>query len=209
MWGSLNGIDGVFAFHHYLLAQPTDLPERMINADPDTFFEHFFDTWTTDPETVPRQIRDAYLMAARTPEAIHAMCQDYRASAFVDAAHDAEDREAGRGVQAPTWRFGRIPATWFSPSTRRPSGEAGQPSCALLFCLAVTSSPKHSHPSSPRRSMTWSRTWGEACPHPQSQRVGPPGETYQPAPNDGGSQGGGIRSNGDAAHGVAPQAAAG
>ncbi|MFG2003907.1 alpha/beta fold hydrolase [Spirillospora sp. NPDC048911] len=102
MWASLNGVSGVFAFHLYLLAQPAGLPEQMIKADPDAFFGHFLDTWVTDAETIPGRIRDAYLAATRSPEAIHAICEDYRAGAFIDGDHDAEDREKGRRVQAPT-----------------------------------------------------------------------------------------------------------
>lgn len=73
----LTGPAGVFAFHLYLLAQPSDLPERMIGADPDAFFGHFLDSWT----------------------AIHAICDDYRASAFIDGERDAEDQRAGRRLE--------------------------------------------------------------------------------------------------------------
>lgn len=98
-WAALTGAGGVFAFHLYLLAQPSDLPERMIAADPDTFFGHFLDTWTVEP--LPPEVRAAYLAAARAPSAVHAICQDYRASAFVDASHDADDRAAGRRLVMP------------------------------------------------------------------------------------------------------------
>jgi haloacetate dehalogenase len=36
-----------------------------------------------------------------TPGAIHASCEDYRASAAIDLEHDRADREAGRKVKAP------------------------------------------------------------------------------------------------------------
>ncbi|WP_067813207.1 alpha/beta fold hydrolase [Actinomadura kijaniata] len=115
MWDSLTGTGGVFAFHLYLLAQPNDLPERMIGADPDTFFGHFLDAWTTDAATIDAETREAYLSALRTPEAIHAVCQDYRASAFVDAAHDAADRRAGRLVKAPTLAIWQDPGDMVLP----------------------------------------------------------------------------------------------
>lgn len=102
MWASLHGVGGVFAFHLYLLAQPTGLPETMIGADPDAFFGHFFDAWTEDAATIPGDIREAYLAAARTPESIHAICEDYRASAFIDAEDDTADRESGRRIAVPT-----------------------------------------------------------------------------------------------------------
>jgi haloacetate dehalogenase len=36
-----------------------------------------------------------------TPDAIHAMCEDYRASATIDLVHDRADRDAGRRVASP------------------------------------------------------------------------------------------------------------
>jgi pimeloyl-ACP methyl ester carboxylesterase len=98
-WAALTGPAGVFAFHLYLLAQPTDLPERLIGADPDTFFGHFLDTWPATP--LPAEVRAAYLAAAARPEAIHAVCEDYRAGAFIDGEHDRADREAGRLLSMP------------------------------------------------------------------------------------------------------------
>ncbi|MEU1664760.1 alpha/beta hydrolase [Streptomyces sparsogenes] len=108
-WAALHGAGGVFAFHLYLLAQPSDLPERMITADPDTFFGHFLDTWTVRADAIPDDVRSAYLTAARTPRTVHAICQDYRASAFVDAEHDRTDRDAGRRLTMP------VLAMWQEP----------------------------------------------------------------------------------------------
>jgi haloacetate dehalogenase len=112
MWRSLTGVAGVFAFHLYLLAQPGDLPERLLAADPDAFFGHFFDAWTGDPGAIPPAIRRAYLDACRTPEAIHAICEDYRASAFVDPAHEDADRREGRRLTQP------VLAMWQDPGDR-------------------------------------------------------------------------------------------
>ncbi|WP_245547231.1 alpha/beta hydrolase [Nocardia brevicatena] len=68
MWSTLHGTSGIFAFHLYLLAQPTDLAERMIRADPDLFFGYFLDTWTQVVDAIPADIRSAYLAAARHPD---------------------------------------------------------------------------------------------------------------------------------------------
>jgi pimeloyl-ACP methyl ester carboxylesterase len=102
MWASLHGSGGVFAFHLFLLAQPTDLPERMIAAAPDVFYGHFFDAWTKVPDAIPSEVRAHYVDVLGKPEAVHAICEDYRASAFVDGTHDAADREAGRTLAMPT-----------------------------------------------------------------------------------------------------------
>jgi pimeloyl-ACP methyl ester carboxylesterase len=108
-WAALQGVGGVFAFHLYLLAQPSDLPERVIAADPDTFFGHFLDTWVADDASIPADSRAAYLAAARRPEVVHAICQDYRASAFVDPGLDEQDRDAGRRLTMP------VLAMWQDP----------------------------------------------------------------------------------------------
>lgn len=101
-WAALSGISGIFAFHLFLLAQPSDLPERMIGADPDLFFGHFFDTWLKVSGAIPEDRRRSYLAACARPETIHAICQDYRASAFVDSDHDLEDRRRGTRLAMPT-----------------------------------------------------------------------------------------------------------
>lgn len=102
MWAALNGPGGVFAFHLYLLAQPTDLPERMIVAAPDIFYGHFFDTWTKVADAIPDDVRAHYVDTLGTRAAIHAICDDYRASAFTDGQHDEADREAGTRLEVPT-----------------------------------------------------------------------------------------------------------
>jgi pimeloyl-ACP methyl ester carboxylesterase len=113
LWESLHGAAGVFAFHLYLLAQPGDIAARMIAADPDLFHGHFLDTWAPDPGTIPDDIRAAYLAATRTPSAIRAICDDYRASAFIDPDHDRADRTAGRRITVPSL------AIWQDPGDRQ------------------------------------------------------------------------------------------
>ncbi|MEU8896137.1 alpha/beta hydrolase [Nocardia sp. NPDC048505] len=109
LWAALHGTAGIFAFHLYLLAQPTDLAERLIQAAPDLFFGHFLDGWTKMPDAIPADIRTAYLAAAREPAAIHAVCADYRASAFIDNVHDESDRRSGRRLVMP------VAALWQDP----------------------------------------------------------------------------------------------
>jgi haloacetate dehalogenase len=109
MFAALRGTAGIFAFHLYLLAYPPPLPERLIGAAPEVFFGHFLDAWTKQPAAIPADVRAAYLAAARTPEAIHAVCADYRASAAVDSVHDEQDRRAGTRLRMP------VSALWQDP----------------------------------------------------------------------------------------------
>jgi pimeloyl-ACP methyl ester carboxylesterase len=108
-WAALQGPAGVFAFHLYLLAQPSELPERLIAADPDTFFGHFLEVWTKQPGAIPAEVREQYLAATRRPEAVHAICDDYRASAFIDLLQDQRDQAAGRTLAMP------VLACWQDP----------------------------------------------------------------------------------------------
>lgn len=69
---------------------------------PTPYFGHFLDSWVKQPGAIGADVRDAYLAACRRSDTIHAVCQDYRASAFVDGAHDTADRDAGRRLTMPT-----------------------------------------------------------------------------------------------------------
>jgi haloacetate dehalogenase len=83
------------AWHWFFLAAPHDLPERMIAADPDAFYlrggGHVF-----APDAL-----DDYRRSFRDPDCIHAMCEDYRAGATLDVAHDEADRGTRR-IGCPT-----------------------------------------------------------------------------------------------------------
>jgi haloacetate dehalogenase len=46
---------------------------------------------------------DAYKSALRQPGAVHAMCEDYRASASIDLVHDRIDIERGNKIACPLW----------------------------------------------------------------------------------------------------------
>ncbi|MFI8304471.1 alpha/beta fold hydrolase [Streptomyces sp. NPDC085927] len=99
MWEVLRGVTASVAFHLYLMAQPPGLPERMIAADPDTFFGHFLDIWTTDDRAIPADVRAAYLAACRA--SVPSIVADYRASAGVDLEHDRADLSAGSRLRMP------------------------------------------------------------------------------------------------------------
>jgi haloacetate dehalogenase len=90
-------VDAAFArgaWHWFFLAQPGDLPERLIAADPDAFFLRGATPFA--PEALA-----AYREAWARPEVIHAMCQDYRAGSGVDVADDEADR-GRRTIGCPT-----------------------------------------------------------------------------------------------------------
>jgi haloacetate dehalogenase len=95
-------VDAAFArsaWHWFFLAQPGDLPERMIAADPDAFFLRN-KQGGADGLFAPDALA-AYRAAWTRPEVVHAMCQDYRAGATVDVADDEADR-GKRTIGCPT-----------------------------------------------------------------------------------------------------------
>ena len=83
---------GLGYWHWFFLAQPYDLPERLMGAEPDEFwFRH------TSREPKPRdffakEALEDYLAAFRDPATRHAICEDYRAGATIDCEYDAADR---------------------------------------------------------------------------------------------------------------------
>lgn len=83
-------------WHWFFLAQPYDLPERLIGANPDNYF---FDyrrpnalPGTPKPDYFNPEALDDYLRAIDNPATIHAMCEDYRAAVTYDFKLDEADR---------------------------------------------------------------------------------------------------------------------
>ena len=92
---------GTFSWHWFFMIQPYDFPERLMSAEPDFFTEKklsktkqglsFFD---------PAAIAE-YKRYFRNPATVHAMCEDYRATAGIDFEMDTKDFESGRKNTVP------------------------------------------------------------------------------------------------------------
>jgi haloacetate dehalogenase len=92
---------GLSYFHWFFMTQPADLPERLIGADPEFYWHRHTSREPKDPGFfAPGALAD-YLRCFRNPATIHAICEDYRAAASIDMAHDEADRAAGRRIAAP------------------------------------------------------------------------------------------------------------
>jgi haloacetate dehalogenase len=106
---------GLGYWHWFFLAQPFDLPERMIGANPDNYYQ--LDQKPFAPEALAE-----YRRAVHNPETIHAMCEDYRAAATYDFALDEADFAQHRkiacpllalwGTRGPLARWYDVPAIW-------------------------------------------------------------------------------------------------
>ncbi len=80
-------------YHWFFLIQPFDLPERLIGADPDYYMDKKMAAWQKADGEAPftEEALAEYKRCFRDPETIHAMCEDYRAAAGIDLAHDRAD----------------------------------------------------------------------------------------------------------------------
>ncbi len=76
-----------------LFAQP-DIPERVINADPDAWYRG-------DPEVMGQENYDEWRTATRNPDVVRAMLEDYRAGLTVDCRHEEADRARGTRIDCP------------------------------------------------------------------------------------------------------------
>jgi haloacetate dehalogenase len=86
---------GLGYWHWFFLAQPSDLPELMIGADPDRFLMR------NHPEVWAPEALEEYRRCFRDPRTVHAICEDYRAAATLDFERDEADRRAGRRIACP------------------------------------------------------------------------------------------------------------
>ena len=97
-WEAFSRADMAFGlsyWHWFFLAQPYDLPERLLAADPEkTLFRGGSELF--HPEAM-----EEYVRCLRDPQTIHATCEDYRAAATLDYEHDASDLGAGRRIECP------------------------------------------------------------------------------------------------------------
>lgn len=86
-------------YHWFFLIQPEPLPEKLIGGDPVLFLRSFLGSYGGASDAFPAEAMADYERCIRRPETIHAMCEDYRAAATIDLAHDRA--EAGRVLDVP------------------------------------------------------------------------------------------------------------
>jgi haloacetate dehalogenase len=85
-------------WHWFFLGQTNKPAERLINLDPDRWYD-------LDPVRMGRDNYEDATRAIRDPEVVLAMCEDYRAGLTHDRAADEADRASGRLLETPTAVF--------------------------------------------------------------------------------------------------------
>ena len=88
-------------FHWFLLIQPEPLPELLIGSQPDAYVERVMGSRHAGLAPFAPHALQAYRDALKQPGAVHAMCEDYRASATIDLEHDRADIECGNKIACP------------------------------------------------------------------------------------------------------------
>jgi haloacetate dehalogenase len=103
----------------FFLIQPYGLPERLIGADPIYYLRRKLGAWAALDNFAPEALAE-YERCFSDPATIHASCEDYRAAASIDLAHDEADLDhrircpllvlwGGRGLME---RHFDVLATW-------------------------------------------------------------------------------------------------
>lgn len=95
MWRRVDKEFGLVDWHWFFLAQAEPFPEELIAVSPDTYY------FRGDRSRFHPEALADYLAAVRTPEVVHAMCQDYRAGATIDHELDEADLADGRRIESP------------------------------------------------------------------------------------------------------------
>ncbi len=120
MWEGMNAARAMQVYHWPFLAQAEPLPETLIAGAHRAYIDHTLASWTKTKslEAFDPQALAHYRAFFSEPARIHACCEDYRAGATIDIAHDAADRGAGKTIACPTfilWGDAGIPAAGTSP----------------------------------------------------------------------------------------------
>ena len=90
-------------YHWFHLIQPAPLPETMIAGNPLPYLHHKLGGWGTGglAQIEPQALAE-YERCFVLPGTIHAICEDYRASAGIDLDHDRASRAQGKKIACDT-----------------------------------------------------------------------------------------------------------
>jgi haloacetate dehalogenase len=89
-------------WHWFFLVQPAPFPESLILAQPELFRERFFGGgYAAQGGFMEEEVMREYVGQFRDEDAVHGMCEDYRAARTVDLVEARADRELGRKIRCP------------------------------------------------------------------------------------------------------------
>ena len=103
MYNATNMAFATAYYHWFHLIQPSPLPETMIGGNPVAYLHAKLGGWgSSGLSYIEPEALIEYERCFCTPEAIHAACEDYRASAGIDLVHDRESRARGDKIACDT-----------------------------------------------------------------------------------------------------------
>lgn len=99
MFESTNLAFATAYYHWFQMLQPAPLPEKMLQGIvPFNILGSIGRTEADLSHFTPEALRE-YVRAFKNPKAVHASCEDYRASGGIDLVHDKQDRR--RKIKMP------------------------------------------------------------------------------------------------------------
>lgn len=90
---------GLEAYHWFFMAQKAPFPEKLLSADPEYYIRYKLNKKNVGLEIFTPEAMAEYIRCT-TPEQIHAVCEDYRATVTLDFAMDSADHGA-RKIACP------------------------------------------------------------------------------------------------------------
>lgn len=88
------------SYHWFFMAQPFDFPEHFLGLDPGYYIRRKLDKIGVGLGPFTQEAMAEYVRCC-TPENIHGVCEDYRATLGIDFEMDGADLEAGRKIACP------------------------------------------------------------------------------------------------------------
>lgn len=90
-------------YHWFHLIQPAPLPETMIGGNPLAYLHAKLGGWgSSSMDYIEPAALAEYERCFSQSETLHAMCEDYRASAGIDLEHDRASRAQGNKISCDT-----------------------------------------------------------------------------------------------------------
>lgn len=91
---------GLESYHWFFMAQQAPFPEKLICADLDYYINYKLNKQGVGLAIFAPQALAEYARCT-TPEQVHAVCEDYRATVTIDYALDKADHETGHKLTCP------------------------------------------------------------------------------------------------------------
>ncbi|TEY32902.1 hypothetical protein BOTCAL_0708g00040 [Botryotinia calthae] len=123
-------------WHWPFLSQPSPFPEQAILGNPNLFSEKFLGKGGVGKGfVIDAKAREMYDELLRDEEAVHGMCEDYRAGASIDLEEQRRDRKEGKKIQCDVFvvwgekgacgsEFGDVVGLWKEVCGRKVEGVA-------------------------------------------------------------------------------------